>query len=151
MLHTTEYDNRDHRTTEITQAISIDPVEIFTNCLANNSEYYGPIEGILNALFAAGCYTLVTEMCDAAEYDIDEEKLTFDIERCEALYNEAECLAEVESAIEYGGYGECTRDQVLKAMGEYYEAQKKLDNDLDPINRAIRFVTLKPENWIYRF
>ena len=85
MLHVTEYDNRDPRRTDIQQTVSIDPVEIFTNCLANNRDYYGPLEGILNALFAAGCYTLVTDMCDAAEGDIDEEKLTFNIETCEKL------------------------------------------------------------------
>ena len=79
MLHTTEYDNQDPRTTRVVQTVTIDPVEIFTNCIANNPDYYGPLEGILNTLFEGGHYTLLTDMLDAAEHEIDVSKIAFPI------------------------------------------------------------------------
>lgn len=80
MLHVTEFDNRDPRTTTIKNDITVDPIEVFMNLLDNNTEFYGTPETFLNALFAAGMYTLLIACIDGLDASyLDEEKLYFDI------------------------------------------------------------------------
>ncbi len=71
MLHVTEMDNRDRRTTDLPITVTIDPVEVFVNLIENNEDYYGKVEQLISAVYDAGLKNLAVALWDANGCDLD--------------------------------------------------------------------------------